>query len=270
MEKFSKYEALGNDFVLLDRRAQGGDIDAAQARRLCDRHLGVGADGVLVLLPAEGVDAKLRIHNSDGSVAQMCGNGLRCVARHLSASLGAGRPLRIGTDVGVREARLESGGRGITVEIGPALFEAAQLPRAPGGGPFVEQTIDGQLASAVSVGNPHLVLLEAKLDDVTALGPKLEHFPGFPERTNVEFCRQQAAGGLEVRVWERGAGYTQACGSGAGAAVAAYVRAGRLPADKWHPVTLPGGTLEVRFDSADARVWLRGDASRVFEGTFTR
>jgi diaminopimelate epimerase len=267
VEKFSKYQALGNDFVILDRRHFGGDIDAATAVRLCDRRRGVGADGVLVLLGVAGVDAQLRIHNPDGSVAQMCGNGLRCVARYLRTPLGVfPRPILIGTDVGTREASFDESGTQITVDLGPAAFTAAQLPKASDGGPFLEQRIDGELATAVSVGNPHLVLLEAALDDAPTEGPRLERFPGFCEGTNVEFCRQQGAG-LSVRVWERGAGLTQACGSGAGAAVAAYLRAGRLAAGEWHSVELPGGALLVKVDADFQHVWLKGDASKVFEGT---
>ncbi len=261
VEKFSKYQALGNDFVLLDRRERGGDIDAATAIRLCDRRRGIGADGVLVLLGSTGVDAALRIHNPDGSVAQMCGNGLRCVARYL----GPGKPLRIATDVGVREATFDAQTGLITVDLGPVSFSAPHLPKAVDGALFVEQFVEGFRATAVSVGNPHLVLFEAALEDATVKGPALERMAGFPERTNVEFSRLQGSG-LAVRVWERGAGLTEACGSGAAAAVAAYQKAGKLQPSTWHTVTLPGGTLQVRVDADFQHAWLKGDAHKVFEG----
>ncbi|MBX7115399.1 MAG: diaminopimelate epimerase [Myxococcaceae bacterium] len=261
VEKFSKYQALGNDFVLLDRRERGVDIDASMAVRLCDRRRGIGADGVLVLLGSAGVDARLRIHNADGSVAQMCGNGLRCVARYL----GQGEPLRIATDVGVREATFDAQTGLITVDLGPVSFVAPQLAKAADGGPFVDQPVEGYQATAVSLGNPHLVLFEAVLEEVSVKGPRLERMAGFPERTNVEFCRRQGEG-LAVRVWERGAGLTEACGSGAAAAVAAYQKAGQLRPGSWHTVALPGGALRVRVDADFQHAWLKGDAHKVFEG----
>ena len=267
MEPFFKYHGLGNDFVVLDRRASGQDIDEARTRSLCDRHFGVGADGVLTVLPAAGADARMVVHNADGSVAEMCGNGLRCVAKYL-ADADPSRParLQVATGAGVLACELEWGPEGVsrvTVAMGPAALEAPGLPR---GGPFVRQPIEGQLGTAISLGNPHLVLLEAPLALADTLGPVLERHPLFPERTNVEFVRPRREGGLTVVVWERGVGLTLACGTGACAAVAASILAGRSPADAWVPVALPGGLLEIKVQADRAQVWLRGEARRVFQG----
>lgn len=268
METFFKYQGLGNDFVVLDRRASGVDIDAALSRRLCDRHFGIGADGVLTILPEPGTDGRMVVHNADGSTAEMCGNGLRCVVKYL-ADRAEPRPasLRIATGAGVLTSELEWGPDGaerVTVAMGPALLEA---PSLPGGGPFVQRTIEGVVGTAVSMGNPHLVLLDTPPSEAARLGPSLEVHPAFAERTNVEFVAPRAEGGLAVTVWERGVGLTLACGTGACAAVAASALAGRSPFDAWVPVQLPGGVLEIKVAADRSQVWLKGPARFVFQGT---
>jgi diaminopimelate epimerase len=267
VEPFFKYHGLGNDFVVLDRRASGLDIDEARTRQLCDRHFGVGADGVLTVLPAQGAVARMVVHNADGSVAEMCGNGLRCVAAYLAEGDPARpRALRVATGAGELDCELDwdqGTVSRVTVAMGPALLESPLLPH---GGPFVRRPIEGHLATAVSLGNPHLVLLEAPLALASTLGPALELHRLFPERTNVEFVAPRAEGGLTVVVWERGVGLTLACGTGACAAVAASVLEGRVPADAWVPVRLPGGVLEIRVQADLRQVWLRGEARRVFQG----
>jgi diaminopimelate epimerase len=268
VEPFFKYHGLGNDFVVLDRRATGQDLTAAESRALCDRHFGIGADGVLTVLPAQGAAARMVVHNADGSVPEMCGNGIRCVAKYL-ADADRGRPasLEIATGAGVLACELEWAPEGVsrvTVAMGPAALEARSLPH---GGPFVQRPLEGFSATAVSMGNPHLVLLDAPHAVAARLGPELEHHPLFPERTNVEFVQRAAGGGLEVVVWERGVGLTLACGTGACASVVAAVLAGSCPADAWVPVRLPGGTLEIRVRAGLGQVWLRGEARRVFQGS---
>jgi diaminopimelate epimerase len=269
LEPFYKYHGLGNDFVILDRRASGQDIEAVTARALCDRHFGVGADGVLTLLPSRDAAARMVVHNADGSVAEMCGNGLRCVAKHL-ADGDASRPTRlvIETGAGLRDCQLDSvDGRvsRVTVAMGPAHVRAEILP---GGGPFVHQEIEGVWGTAISLGNPHLVLLTTPPGEALRRGPVLERHPLFPERTNVEFVQPLEGGGLDVAVWERGVGLTLACGTGACAAVAASVLEGTSPADAWVPVRLPGGSLEIKVASGLGEVWLRGEARSVFQGTW--
>lgn len=267
METFFKYQGLGNDFVVLDRRASGLDIDADLSKRLCDRHFGIGADGVLTILPEPGTDGRMVVHNADGSIAEMCGNGLRCVVKYL-ADRAPARPheVRVATGAGLLTSAVEWGADGadrITVAMGPALLEA---PILPGGGPFVQRTIEGVVGTAVSMGNPHLVLLDTPPNEAGRLGPLLEVHPAFVARTNVEFVAPRPEGGLIVTVWERGVGLTLACGTGACAAVTASALAGRSPFDEWVPVQLPGGVLEIKVAADRSQVWLKGPARFVFEG----
>ncbi len=267
MEPFFKYEGLGNDFVVLDRRASGVDLDADASRRLCDRHFGIGADGVLTILPEAGTAGRMVVHNADGSVAEMCGNGLRCVVKHLAERDGGTPPrLRVATGAGLLDCALDWADGAlerITVAMGPARLEA---PMLPGGGPFVAGQLEGLLATAVSMGNPHLVLLDVPPSEAARLGPGLETHPLFPERTNVEFLAPRPEGGLQVTVWERGVGLTLACGTGACAAVVAWALAGRGPFEAWVPVALPGGVLDIKVAADLSQVWLRGPARFVFEG----
>jgi diaminopimelate epimerase len=255
-ERAFKYEGLGNDFVLLDRRRTGQDISPATARALSDRRRGVGADGVLVLLPSPLAEARMVVHNADGSVAEMCGNGLRCVVKHLLDAAPGREGVEIETGAGVlasRAFRSQGTVDEVEVELGPArvLSRAIDVP----GLSFP--------ATAISMGNPHLVLLGAPPEVVREHGPRLEHLPQFPERTNVEAVTRSAEG-LRVDVWERGAGLTDACGTGAAAAVVAAVLADWVRPDTWVTVRLPGGLLAVRVAADLARTTLRGPARFVF------
>ena len=267
-ERGFKYEGLGNDFVVLDRRASGVDVSPSASRALCDRRRGVGADGVLVLLPSERAAARMVVHNADGSLAEMCGNGLRCVAKYLLDREPGRDALEVETGAGVLPARARrAGGEVVEVEIelGPARLQAPHLPPGPGGGPFVAAPVPGLdwPGTAVSMGNPHLVLLGAPAEVVREHGPRLEHLPGFPDRTNVEAVSR---GGEELRVWvwERGSGLTDACGTGAAASVAAALVAGWVQPDVFVPVELPGGRLAVRVTADLQRTTLRGPARFVF------
>ena len=267
-ERAFKYEGLGNDFVVLDRRASGVDVSPSASRALCDRRRGVGADGVLVLLPSKRAAARMVVHNADGSLAEMCGNGLRCVAKYLLDREPGRDALEVETGAGVLPARARrAGGEVVEVEIelGPARLQAPHLPPGPGGGPFVAAPVPGLdwPGTAVSMGNPHLVLLGAPAEVVREHGPRLEHLPGFPDRTNVEAVSR---GGEELRVWvwERGSGLTDACGTGAAASVAAALVAGWVQPDVFVPVELPGGRLAVRVTADLQRTTLRGPARFVF------
>jgi diaminopimelate epimerase len=260
MERFFKYHGLGNDFVVLDHRQSGGDIDAAQAVRLCDRRHGIGADGVLVLLSERDASARMVVHNADGSVAEMCGNGLRCAVKHLADADPARPPvLRVATDAGLLTCRpryVAGEVAAVEVEMGRVSF------------PFVAEPLPGHpglVGTAVHLGNPHLVIFDRPLDEVETLGPVLERHPLFPHRTNVEWV-SRVGQGLKLRVWERGSGLTLACGTGACAAAAAAVREGRLPGGDWLEVELPGGKLSVKVAPDLSDVWMRGPAVRVFEG----
>jgi diaminopimelate epimerase len=271
--RFAKYHGLGNDFVLVDRRSSGEPVTSEQAIRLCDRRRGIGADGVLTILPAATGAARMRVTNADGSLAQMCGNGIRCVARYLAEEAGvAGEVLAIESDAGLRSCRLVRR-RGkvaeVEVDMGAPELEASRIPVQAGPGRFVRQPIalpDETLqGTAVSMGNPHLVLFFVSPSAASKLGPLLERHPMFPERTNVEFARREGDG-LSVAVWERGVGITAACGTGACAAMVAAVLEGLLPAGDERPVRLAGGTLHVRVTGDLSRVFMRGPAVRVFAG----
>ncbi len=261
MEPFFKYHGLGNDFVVLDRRKSARDIDAAVARVLCDRRRGIGADGVLVLLPssADAALARMVVHNADGSVAEMCGNGLRCVVKHLAETT-EGRPpsITVETGAGVLVSEAAWSPRGVdevTVDMGAAKH-----------GPL-DEGVDGHPGTFVDMGNPHFVLLTTPPEEAPNVGPHLELHPRFVHRTNVECCRLGADGSLVVTVWERGVGITQACGTGACAAVVASALHGSSPFERWVKVTLPGGPLEVKVQPDLSRVWLKGPATFVYEGS---
>jgi diaminopimelate epimerase len=271
-EPIFKYHGLGNDFVVLDRRQTGVDIDAATSQRLCDRRRGIGADGVLSLLPSKAGVARMVVHNADGSIAEMCGNGLRCAVKYLVDSSGT-RPERINVETGAGVLTcVPSYGPGgvdeVDVSMGPARLVAPNLPSGATGQPFLEAPVPGHpglRGTAVSMGNPHLVLLDRPLDEAERLGPTLERHPGFPDRTNVEFARVDPDG-LTLVVWERGCGLTQACGTGACATATAAVLAKRLPAEAWLRVTLPGGDLHIRVPADLSDIRLKGPATFVFEG----
>ncbi|MBM7117820.1 diaminopimelate epimerase [Archangium primigenium] len=271
-EFFFKYHGLGNDFIVLDRRQNGVDIDADTSRWLCDRRLGVGADGVLAILPSEQGMARMVVHNADGSIAEMCGNGLRCAVKYLVDNSGE-KPERIEveTGAGVLSCAPGFGSDGVAqveISMGPARLVAPNLPSGATQTPFLAAPVPGHpglTGYAVSMGNPHLVLLDQPLEDAGRLGPELERHPGFPERTNVEFVRVDADG-LTVSVWERGCGLTQACGTGACAAAVAAVLDKRLAADTWWRVSLPGGDLRIRVPSDLSDIRMRGPVAFVFTG----
>ncbi|TSC23410.1 diaminopimelate epimerase [Corallococcus sp. Z5C101001] len=271
-ERIFKYHGLGNDFVVMDRRGTGLDIDAEQSRWLCDRRRGIGADGVLAILPSSRGLARMVVHNADGSIAEMCGNGLRCAVKYL-VDQAPRRPALIDVETGAGVLTCEPGyGDGgvvrVDISMGPARLVAANLPSGATGQPFVNAPVPGHAdlrGTAVNMGNPHLVLLDQPLEAAERLGPGLERHPAFPDRTNVEFVRVDEDG-LTVVVWERGCGLTQACGTGACASAVAAVLAKRLPSDAWLRVTLPGGDLRIRVPEDLSDIRLRGPVSFVFEG----
>jgi diaminopimelate epimerase len=279
--RFHKYQGLGNDFVVFDLR--GGEstpspLQPEVARRLCDRRFGVGADGVMALLPpaAAGNDARMRIINADGSEAEMCGNGIRCLAKLLHDEGGVRRPeIRIETLAGLRSCAVTLGPDGtvatVAVEMGAPELERSRVPMTGEG-----RCVDGPLAvagrtlavTAVSMGNPHAVTFvdEEPLPLAERLGPAVEAHPAFPRRTNAEFARLQPSGAIDLAVWERGCGITLACGTGACATAVAAVVTGRVPAGREIELHLPGGALHVTVAAGLGGVTMRGPAALVFSG----
>jgi diaminopimelate epimerase len=272
--KIWKYHGTGNDFVLLEDLDGATPLDPALVAALCDRHHGVGADGVIRVTRARDADLFMDYRNADGSLAEMCGNGIRCVGVFaFERGITTATELDVDTRDGTKHLSLDvagSGVRAVTVGMGAPSFAHADLPmHGPADGVFLTEPfdVDGSTfkATAVSMGNPHVVLfVEADPDDVDvrAIGPKVEHDARFPEKTNVEFVSAQG-GDLKARVWERGSGETMACGTGACAALVAANEAGLVPARA--EVRFPGGTLVV--DRTDHEVFLTGPAERVFEAT---
>lgn len=270
---FWKYHGLGNDFVVVENHDLDMPDDPDFVRKVCDRRTGVGADGILYIDPDDEADAFMRVLNSDGSEAEMCGNGIRCVAKHLfDFALVPSERMRINTLDGVKDiiVQVENGvAVGATVEMGAPRLDRSDIPMA-GQGRFVDGTleVDGRTitGTAVSMGNPHLIIFEALSDEeVLELGPRLERHALFPRRTNVEFVRLEDDV-LVVSVYERGAGWTQACGTGACATAVAAGLKGLAPLGKDARVRLPGGELRINVAEDLSSVKMTGPAVRVFRG----
>lgn len=267
---FVKMHGLGNDFVVVDER-EGRRTDWPElAPRLAHRRLGVGCDQVLLLRPSSAADLRMDIYNADGSRAEMCGNGVRCVALYArSRGLAPGETLRVDTLAGIVVTRFR--GDQVEVDMGEPVLDGPRIPAAAQG-PVREHPLsvgEGTVdVTCVSMGNPHAVVFvdDAEIYPVADVGPRLETHPFFPRRTNAEFVQVLAPDRLRMRVWERGAGITLACGTGACAAAVAAAWTGR--AGREVDVVLDGGALHVRWDPQTSRVHMTGPAVEVFEGTF--
>jgi diaminopimelate epimerase len=260
---------LGNDFVVFDARKQRLAMDRDIARAVADRRLGIGCDQVIVIRPARGgADAVMEIRNADGGEVEQCGNATRCVARLLIGE--SGKPaVRIDT-LGGPLLCSDAGGSAVTVDWGKARTLWDEVPMAqPADTNMFKLNVDGaeHVASAVSVGNPHVVLFvdDAEHAPVAQLGPRIETHPMFPARTNVEFVSVEREDRLRMRVWERGVGITQACGSGACAVAAAAFRRG-LTGRKVE-VVLDGGVLQMEVRAGDDHILMTGPSTLSFKGS---
>jgi diaminopimelate epimerase len=266
---FLKMHGLGNDFVVLDGRRTRIAVDAAVARVLADRRTGIGCDQVILLEPPRHLDAQvlMRIHNPDGGEAEACGNATRCVADLLRRETGNPR-VRIETIAGLLEAEALPDGR-IAVDMGPARTGWREIPlgRAMDTG-RVELSL-GPLAAPVctNIGNPHATFFvdDAEAIDLAALGPVLEHHPLFPQRANIGVAAVHDRKNIRLRIWERGAGITRACGSGACAALVAAHRRGLV--ERQATVVLDGGVLDIAWRE-DGHVVMTGPVALSFEGVF--
>ncbi len=269
---FAKYHALGNDYLVVEAASWSPWLTVSALRRIQDRHLGIGADGVLVrdADPAPGRFA-LRIFNPDGSEAEKSGNGLRIFARYLwDAGRVGDAPFPVHTPGGEVSCHVRRGGRSVQVEMGRVSFDSRQIPVA---GPPREVlrealSVAGRELefSAASVGNPHCVLIRDSVSEAETreLGPLIENDARFPNRTNVQFARVRNRQNLEIQIWERGAGYTLASGTSASAAAAVAHRLGLC--DAHMTVHMPGGALAIELTEA-AGVILTGPVTRVMQGT---
>ncbi|MFW9257726.1 diaminopimelate epimerase [Nostoc sp. CALU 546] len=287
--EFTKYHGLGNDFILIDNRSSSLPVvTPEQAIKLCDRHFGIGADGVIFALPGEnGTDYTMRIFNSDGSEPEMCGNGIRCLAGFLADleglgtrdwGLGTGQEFsqssityRIHTLAGVMIPQILPNGL-VKVDMGLPRLLASEIPTnlAPAQEKVISQPLEvaGKTweVTCVNMGNPHCITF---VEDVAAIelesiGPKFEHHPAFPQRINTEFIQVVRRDYLKMRVWERGAGITLACGTGACASLVAGVLTGKC--DRTATIELPGGPLQIEWSELDQRVYMTGPAEKVFTG----
>lgn len=271
---FSKMHGLGNDFMVIDQITQTVELTPERIRRWADRHTGVGFDQLLVVSPPSSPDVEFRyrIFNADGSEVEQCGNGARCFARFVYAkNLTRKRVIPVETAAGRIELRLQDDDQ-VTVNMGAPIFEPAAIPlHAAQRQPLYPFTVDGETRSlaCVSMGNPHGVLQVENVETapVATLGPSLEAHPQFPRKANIGFCQVVDRDHLRLRVFERGAGETRACGTGACAAAVVNIAAGRV--NSIVNVTLPGGTLLIEWQGDGHPVWMTGPATTVYEGTIT-
>ncbi|PHT37696.1 Diaminopimelate epimerase, chloroplastic [Capsicum baccatum] len=280
---FVKYHGLGNDFILVDNRdTTEPKVTPDQAVKMCDRNFGIGADGVIFAMPGvNGTDYTMRIFNSDGSEPEMCGNGIRCLAKFIAEleNFHGKKSFTVHTGAGLIVPEIQEDGK-VRVDMGEPILKASDVPtKLP---PNRDQSVvkarldvDGRAwnVTCVSMGNPHCVTLgteqsqdlqvdELKLADI---GPKFEHHEMFPARTNTEFVQVFSPTHLKMRVWERGAGETLACGTGACAVVVAAVLEGR--AARSCTVDLPGGPLNIEWSEKDNHIYMTGPAEVVFYGS---
>ena len=268
--KFTKMQGLGNDFVVLDGIHQAIHLDRQQLRFLADRHFGIGCDQILLVEKAEGdADFRYRIFNADGGEVEQCGNGARCFVRYVhDHGLTQKNEIRIETLSGVISPKLEISGN-VTVNMGQPVFEPEQIPFiAEHIAPAYQLEIAGQpvTISALSMGNPHAVRVVPDVDraPIETEGALLEQHPRFPKKVNAGFMQVVDRTHIKLRVFERGAGETLACGTGACAAVVAGINLGLL--DPQVTVSTRGGDLTIRWKGKNEPVWMTGPAVTVFEG----
>ncbi|KAL6846964.1 hypothetical protein ACP4OV_022817 [Aristida adscensionis] len=289
---FVKYQGLGNDFIMVDNRDSSvPKVTPEEAAKMCDRNFGIGADGVIFVMPGvSGADYTMRIFNSDGSEPEMCGNGVRCFARFIAEleNLQGTNSFKIHTGAGLIIPEIQNDGQ-VKVDMGEPILSGPEIPTkllATRNKAVVQAELEVEgltwHVTCVSMGNPHCVTFGSKelkilvlagvqqvlqVDDLklSEIGPKFEHHEMFPARTNTEFVEVLSRSHLKMRVWERGAGATLACGTGACAVVVAAVLEGR--AERKCIVDLPGGPLEIEWREDDNHIYMTGPAEAVFYGS---
>lgn len=277
--KFTKMQGCGNDYVYVNGFTEklSPEEKPEIVRSLSDRHFGIGGDGVIFINPAEEADFEMEMYNADGSRSEMCGNGIRCVAKYVfDHRIAHKEELRIETLSGIKTCRVhaENGQAvSVTVDMGDAILTPGEIPVALPGERVVGQNVEvaGGIyeITCVSMGNPHCVIFGEDPDglDLPEIGPLFEHDPLFPQGVNTEFIQVLDSRTLKMRVWERGSGETMACGTGACASAVAAILCGRCKEGEDIVVKLRGGDLTIRVEGS--RVWMTGEAVTVFEGTVT-
>jgi len=276
--RFTKMQGAGNDYVYVDGFAEVVADPAALARAISDRHFGVGADGLILILPSDAADVRMRMFNADGSEAQMCGNGIRCLAKYAhDHGLSDANPLRVETLAGVKTIALslDAAGRvaAATVDMGEPILAPADIPvNIPR-----DRVIDAPIRAGrhtfpmtcVSMGNPHAVMYVEDLAAVPVadVGPAIERHPLFPQRVNAHFVQVVSPEEVRMATWERGSGITLACGTGASAVCVAGGLTGRTGRDVL--AHLPGGDLRLQWREDDNHVYLTGPAEEVFSGDWS-
>ena len=275
--RFTKMQGAGNDYVYVNCFEETVENAPELARRISDRHFGVGSDGLILIAPSDKADVQMIMYNADGSRAQMCGNGVRCVGKFAhDRGIVDKTVLTVETLAGIKTLTLHLGADGqtesVTVDMGEPELTPARIPVRADGERAVEIPVAaaGQTwrATCVSMGNPHAVIFVDDVDalDLPKIGPEFEHHALFPERTNTEFCQVLPDGALKMRVWERGAGETLACGTGACATLVAAnltERSGRAATLK-----LRGGDLAISWGVQNNHIFMTGPATFVFDGTY--
>ncbi|HEY2157712.1 MAG TPA: diaminopimelate epimerase [Isosphaeraceae bacterium] len=273
--KFTKMHGIGNDYVYVSTFDQKAPADpSALAVKISDRHFGIGSDGLILIGPSERVDARMRMFNADGSESEMCGNGIRCVAKYVyDHGIARKSRVQIETGRGILTLDIEAEddkARRVKVDMGAPILQGSDIPTTLPGDPPIEVpvTVNGHTlkVTAVSVGNPHAVVF---VDDVVgypveSVGAALERHPSFPRRVNAHFVQVLAPGEVRMRTWERGSGITLACGTGACAVCVAGVLTGK--ADRKILTHLHGGDLTLEWPADDASVFMTGPATEVFTG----
>jgi diaminopimelate epimerase len=273
--RFTKMQGAGNDYVyvnVFDERLS--EEPASLARKIADRHFGVGGDGLILIGPSEVADARMRMFNADGSEAEMCGNGLRCVAKYVyDHGICKQDKLKIETGAGVLALTVETAGglvQRVRVNMGQPILDAAKIPTKLPGSPVVNADLNvaghSFKVTCVSMGNPHCVVFVEKATDelVLGIGPQIEVDPRFPAKVNVEFVEVVSPREVRQRTWERGSGETLACGTGASAVCVAGVLTGRTERTILNHLT--GGDLELHWNDQDNHVYMTGPAVEVFSG----
>jgi diaminopimelate epimerase len=278
--RFTKMQGIGNDYIYVDCFRQPPPRKPGElARRVSDRHFGIGADGLILIGPSEVADARMRMFNADGSEAEMCGNGVRCVAKYVyDHGIAPKDRLRIETGRGVLTLDVTTANGKVSqvrVDMGEPILQASDIPTSLPGDPPIDVPLTVLerpfRLTCVSMGNPHAVAFRDDLDDAPKrqdaaayFGPAIERDPAFPRRTNVHFVRVESPAEVTMRTWERGSGITLACGTGACAVCVAGVLTGRTGRDLL--AHLPGGDLRLEWSAADNHVYMTGSAVEVFSG----